>query len=146
MNSHWSRKGFTLIEVMIAVAIVAILVAVAFPSYRDSMLKGRRAEAKAALARTMQAEERFYTANNVYLAFASTATVPSGFSTHSSNSPNFAYSIQAADCGATALQCVKVTATAVQSDPLCGTMTMYSDGTPPTSTPTASSTASTGCW
>jgi type IV pilus assembly protein PilE len=50
--------GFTLIELMIAVAVVAILAAVALPSYLDSMRKGRRAEAFQAISAVQQAQER----------------------------------------------------------------------------------------
>ncbi len=58
--------GFTLIEVMIAAAIVAILAAVAYPSYQDSVRKSRRADAKAVLLQAGQWMERFYTENNRY--------------------------------------------------------------------------------
>lgn len=50
--------GFTLIELMIAVALVAILAAVALPSYLDSVRKGRRSEAISAIAAVQQAQER----------------------------------------------------------------------------------------
>jgi type IV pilus assembly protein PilE len=58
--------GFTLIEVMIVVAIVGILVAIAYPSYREQVLEGRRSEARSALLQLAQAQERFYTANGTY--------------------------------------------------------------------------------
>jgi type IV pilus assembly protein PilE len=61
-----NAKGFTLIEVMIVVAIVAILAAVAVPSYKNSIQKTRRAEAKEALTRIAAAQERFFFTNNRY--------------------------------------------------------------------------------
>lgn len=54
-------KGFTLIEVMIAVAIVGILAAFAYPSYMDSVRKSNRAEAKAELMELSQRLQRCYT-------------------------------------------------------------------------------------
>lgn len=61
-----SGAGFTLIEIMIAVAIVGILAAVALPSFQDAIRKGRRAEAFAALAAMQQAQERWRTNNAAY--------------------------------------------------------------------------------
>ncbi len=84
-----SQRGFTLIEVMIVVAIVGILAAIAYPSYRDSVLKGRRAQARTALMELLQQQERYMTQNNCYLGFTTSAT---GVSTASAPSP-------AADCG-----------------------------------------------
>lgn len=60
------QKGFTLIEVMIVVVIVAILAAVAIPSYQDSVRKTRRADAKEALTRIAALQERFFFTNNRY--------------------------------------------------------------------------------
>lgn len=51
--------GFTLIELLIAVSIAGILLAVAFPSFMDSIRKGRRSEAFSALAALQQAQERY---------------------------------------------------------------------------------------
>jgi type IV pilus assembly protein PilE len=56
--------GFTLIELMIAVAVIGILAAVAYPAYTDSVKKGRRSDAKIALTNAAQALERFYNENN----------------------------------------------------------------------------------
>lgn len=79
------HKGFTLIELMITVAIVAILGSLAYPSYLESVRKGRRAEARAALANLMQQQERYLTQNNRYLNFLVGAN-STPFRTHSASS------------------------------------------------------------
>ena len=83
-------RGFSLIELMIVVAIVAILASVAYPSYRDSVLKGRRGEARAALAELMQQQERYMTQHNKYLTFSAGATgTPFKTTAGDSNSPSY---------------------------------------------------------
>jgi type IV pilus assembly protein PilE len=54
-------RGVTLIELVIAIAVVAILAAIAFPSYQEQMRKTRRADGKAELMETAQQLERCYT-------------------------------------------------------------------------------------
>lgn len=74
MTGRPAPLGFSLIELMIAVAIVAILGAVAYPSYQDSITKGRRAEGRTALLELLQQQERFLTQRNTYACFTTNST------------------------------------------------------------------------
>jgi type IV pilus assembly protein PilE len=56
---HARRRGFTLIEVMIVVAVLGIVAALAMPSFMSQVRKARRAEAVSALSQIQQAQERF---------------------------------------------------------------------------------------
>jgi len=60
------NQGFTLIEMMIVVAIIGILAAIAYPSYEEYVKSSRRAEAQSALMGLAAAMERHFTANNSY--------------------------------------------------------------------------------
>ncbi|MDR8014851.1 type IV pilin protein [Ectopseudomonas guguanensis] len=81
-NNHgtgWGAKsaGFTLIEVMIVVAIIGIIAAIGYPSYQEHVRKARRADAQTALMELAQFMERHYTANGRYLTSANAApTLP----------------------------------------------------------------------
>lgn len=60
------NKGFTLIEVMIVVAIVGILASIAYPSYQEHVRSARRTAAQGCLMEQTHAIERFYSANMTY--------------------------------------------------------------------------------
>lgn len=63
---HRTQYGFTLIEMMIVVAIVGILSAIAYPSYTEYVRRGHRADARAGLLQAQQYLERASTATGVY--------------------------------------------------------------------------------
>lgn len=66
MQRHNRIVGFSLIELMIAVAIVGILAAIAYPSYREQMLRTHRSDGQAALLDTAQKLETFFVNNGTY--------------------------------------------------------------------------------
>ena len=115
-------RGFTLIEMMIVLIIVAILFTVGLPAYRKQVIKGNRAEGTGALLRIMDRQERYY-ANNFPPTYASSMT-GLGFTENSH------YSIAVGNCtGGTDLKsCVKLTATAQGRQTEDGDLTLNSRG------------------
>ena len=63
-----SVGGFTLIELMMVIIIVAILLAVALPAYRDQVIRGHRATAKSELMEIANRQEQYLLANRAYAA------------------------------------------------------------------------------
>lgn len=62
-----SLKGFSLIELMIVVAIIGVLASIAYPSYQQHVLKSRRATAHGCLQELAQWMERYYTTHMTYV-------------------------------------------------------------------------------
>ena len=120
--------GFTLIELMITVAIIGVLGAIAYPSYQDSVRKSRRAEGRSAMMEVLQQQERYMTQNNTYLAFADTAT-SSVFKNFSGDSKAKAsYWIGSRACSGDIKICVEVFGTPKYTDPDITELTITSTG------------------
>jgi type IV pilus assembly protein PilE len=105
-----SSSGFTLVELMIAVVVLGILLAVAYPSFIDAVRKSRRSDAMAAVAAVQQAQER-WRANNPAFADngALTATPPLGLGQLATSSSGY-YTVAITAANASSYT---VTATAV---------------------------------
>ena len=108
MKNH--QQGFSLIELIIAVAIVGILAAIVMPSYQEKVRETRRTEAIALTTKIMQAQERFFVNNFRYtddltdLGFGAAADIPT---------ENGSYLLSAEACGDGGIAvCVNIVSTA----------------------------------
>ncbi len=137
--------GYTLIEVMITVAILGIITAIAYPSYTKYTTDARRTDGQALLLDIMAREERSFTENNTY-----TTTIGAGVGglgvTNISAEGYYTVAAGVCDGGQSLTSCVKLTATpqGVQTgDAKCGAITYNSLGVK-----TESGTAAdfTECW
>jgi type IV pilus assembly protein PilE len=132
-------RGFTLLEVMIACAIVAILAAIAYPSYLNSIQKSRRAEAKAALLGVASQMERYSTEKGTY----ATATLGTGAgAVYPNHTENSYYNLSLTNLTATTFT-ARAAPTGAQTGDPCGTLTYNEQGVKAV---TGGSWTSAQCW
>lgn len=116
-----SNRGFTLIELMIVVAIIGILAAIAYPSYDEYVKRGNRTEGQAFLSDVAARQERYFSQNNAYItAVANIAKL--GLS--SASSPTGKYTVGFAGGGGG----YTLTANNQFSDAKCATLTLNALG------------------
>ncbi len=125
------NAGFTLLELMVAVAVIGILAAIALPSYEEFMRKGRRSEARNAMLEMAQMQERYFSNNLSYIAVAGAPAASSFGQNYSGKATAPTYSIAvAASAGLPITASFTITATIASgyADPSCGTMTLNNLG------------------
>jgi len=119
LSSASRSRGFTLIEILITIAILAIIVSIAFPSYQRFVLDTNRAEGKTAAMQTAQTLERCFTRFSSYADPA--CSIGNGFS---GTSEKGKYTIGVVS-DATSFT---VTVSPVRSDPECEALTLTHTG------------------
>ena len=141
LTRRGAAPGFTLIELMITVAIIAILAAIALPSYESYVRKGRRADAQSFMQEVVARQQHFLLDRRAYGSGLTTATSAGGLGmTVPSNVSGF-YGVVMATDNAVAPPIFTVTATpsGKQAYEPCGTLTINQSGAK-----TASGTGT--CW
>ena len=124
-----ASRGFTLVELMIAVSIVGILVAVAVASYNSATMKSRRGAAQGCLTEGASYMERFYVTNMTYTG----ATLPA---CSSDVTQFYTVSLSVLTASTYTVRAVPIV-TSTQASDTCGTMTITHIG---------ARTPATGCW
>lgn len=139
------QQAFTLIELMVTVAIVGILAGIAYPSYQDNVMKSRRADAKGALLGFANAMERHFTETNSYLGAGTingntgAPTVFSATSPVDGGTPYYKLTINAALASSYTLNAEPINA---QANDKCGTLSLTQTGARGIST----DISLTDCW
>ena len=117
------QNGFTLIELMVTVAIVGMLASIAYPSYTSYIIKGNRSAAQAQMLDIANRQQQLLLANR---AFASTTTLnSSGYMLPSTLTGKYTHAV---DVGTGTVPSFTITFTATGNQTSDGNITLHSDG------------------
>jgi len=122
------QRGFTLIEVMIVVAIVGILAAIAYPSYTEHIRKGNRADAQASLMQLSQFMERYYTGTGRYSKTAGETDVPDNPAPPYPTGTPYTFSITVENSGTTYTAKAAPKSSGVMANDKCGDLKLTNTG------------------
>lgn len=118
-----SSRGFTLIELMVVAAIVAILVAIAYPSYQQYIIRGKRSAAQAQMMDIANRQQQYLLANRSYA--SKSALESGGYVLASDVASNYSYDISV---GSGTPPTFTITFTPSGSQAGDGNLTLGSDG------------------
>ncbi len=122
MYTFRRSSGFTLMELMIVVAIIGILAAIAVPAYSDYVTRGKRSDAKAALLSAQLAQEKYRANNTTYATTLAAAGI-------TSPSPQGYYTIAISGTPTATAYTVTAAPLAPFADAKCGTFGINQAGT-----------------
>ena len=119
-----NHKGFTMIELMIVVAIVGILAAIAYPAYQEQVRQSRRADCAGELTLLANAMERWFTLNGSYPATVAAMNFPANCPIDG-GTVSYTFSIPARTATTFTVQ---ATPTGPQTSDKCGNLTLTHTG------------------
>lgn len=121
-------SGFTLIEILIVVAILGVLAAIALPAYENSVIRSNRAEAKSELLIVAADQERFFSSNNTYNTDATPLITTDG-TTRTTENGFYQIAVAAGGTGSIATSFIATaTPQGNQTADVCTTLTLSSTG------------------
>ncbi|QGG80894.1 prepilin-type N-terminal cleavage/methylation domain-containing protein [Litorivicinus lipolyticus] len=133
-------RGFSLIELMVGLAIIGILTAIAIPSYQTTVQRSQRSDGQIALVQLTQQQERYHSVNNTYattlVELGAASASAEGFYSLSLSNPS------CTNAGYTGCFVVTATPTGAQAaDSACATLSLNQSGVR-----SATGTGAGDCW